>query len=1400
MKGIQTIIAGLIMLALFIYIMLLSDFANLLWRECCGKENKYSKLKSEIENAKQILRDFEKSRLIVSDETPTSEIDISEIRENLLNNGPPRVSYTKAQSAKKSISKNFKSFLKRFLRIFKVQSYTEYFVLGLMVLFLVLLQIIFIHPEIFQINNFANFKRMRKKNSTDYLNQMCDYLEANYMAEEVLFLPPALVFLTALWFTQRRSRFNRYITVKYKNYFGSELYKSVQAENIKRRMKKIKKKEKELKNKGKCGYCRYRTYKCCKNRLLGYFCCLCCCSCCVPPGSNSRCFLWYCCCLGWRQTGFYKALKIVQKVLSCVLLMPLWKCIWRKLKESHETQKRNERRMKEKHEQRKKWEIEKQKKKAERLKKPKAVHDNDEDGHESNKDTNDLEKGESDKESTDIDEDEDVDEEDINSKQEFRKDVCPLPSIPFSTTNRAQSASVYVAYTYDVLNIFMYIYTANINPSFIPYLTKPSGVLYDLLFQFIQVLLIGLKFYPILVVADLNPNGLIYLLSTIYMLHIWVIKFISKAFCSKTEAFIKQTLKKLSQDVGGRIKSSLNVRYNISNTILGLFIDDPDPNQQYISALKTSIPSLFKEYFGRYEHGESKVDDQSLYQSDNELLSLNGISEASNYYYNSQTTSTRFYTTLTMSTTSVSYGLRDSLKNKTKERLEDAFELIIHQEKFFEKIINLLENLPLYITLSYLLARYSLLLLAYSIDRLSEKLKCCPKRKNASDSDAETQKKNNASKIVHNLITKQTMSYTVSEKERIIRSIDEYVRELNKDLEETNQLTSKILTKKNHNYSYIANLLKDVDLFKKQSSSEHEELLRLQLKRPAVSYLLNLYHTYIYERVPHLKYSKQFINTFTVAFMIIYFFTLFGLRLSHLFGNTLVRAITLVFQFIFRGVASSINFEEHNFNTEFRMTCILTSSIIFIQLICSIKNFHHDLIRLHRGEKVFNSSTNPLARKYNQMSSYESRIKERNKMSVTITSDSLHFPGYLVAHLVYGYFLLFITFFLVIVLFKLLYYLEGLLSQASQIFIPLIILVSLKFIIIKFMTKAIFLREDNQRITNLTPYYTVSYFNFFFDCFLGLIACASRIWQTTIISLITLPRLDKSMFNKDSDLIMKRLDKGHLAYMNFVRMEHWYNNPVLSGFCEMIIESMLLSQIYREKYEILAKSKITLKPLKNTSSSDEIAPKFQIKRSISKNNQTSEHTVSKTVKDNFLLKHFNRLKESRRASKIGGEEKDNEKTNEYNQVIEFKGNQDFKFSSFLRLRNLFYLCLLLRRNPSLKKLRYHYLVAETASRRLKQERVESFHEFYNKKLVKNIDKIKSNIEKFIKKSQLSLSFMKDMGLSASSSNQPEGMTHSEDADTESIASINPQAQPQRYIRPEFTIAAPIVRHTRTASL
>ena len=130
-----------------------------------------------------------------------------------------------------------------------------------------------------------------------------------------------------------------------------------------------------------------------------------------------------------------------------------------------------------------------------------------------------------------------LEEEIVTERSVFRIIVdkfkqFPSPSLPYSTSNRKISAAVYAIYTYDTLSIFMSVYTDNISSSFlISTLSDASGVIIDFLFQILQTLLIGFKFYPVLIVTDLNSNCLTYFLLAFYLNLIWFIKLFQKTFC-----------------------------------------------------------------------------------------------------------------------------------------------------------------------------------------------------------------------------------------------------------------------------------------------------------------------------------------------------------------------------------------------------------------------------------------------------------------------------------------------------------------------------------------------------------------------------------------------------------------------------------------------------------------------------------------------------------------------------------------------------------------------------------------------------------------------------------------------------------------------------------------------------
>ncbi len=242
-----------------------------------------------------------------------------------------------------------------------------------------------------------------------------------------------------------------------------------------------------------------------------------------------------------------------------------------------------------------------------------------------------------------------------------------IPSFSFSTTNRTQSASVYIIYTYDVLNIFMFIYASDLSSSLFPLTSDFAGVLFDFCKQILQVLLIGVKFYPILIVADLDPSILIYLATSMYISLIWAIRFINKAFCSHKRMYFETLLSDLLGDLNRCLNRNIRSYQRSNRTGLGIFRDSSRPvvpTDEYVNTIRNVFPKIFAGTFefddygmGPSRHKQQLQSTTKLYLNEARIINkLNAIHR---------------------------YG----------------------ENEFVHKWIGLAQNLPFYITISYLLTR-----------------------------------------------------------------------------------------------------------------------------------------------------------------------------------------------------------------------------------------------------------------------------------------------------------------------------------------------------------------------------------------------------------------------------------------------------------------------------------------------------------------------------------------------------------------------------------------------------------------------------------------------------------------------------------------------------------------------
>jgi hypothetical protein len=263
-----------------------SNKFNRIWNQHFGK----STLKQELEKTNKKLEEKE------------NESDVEKQKEHsgakgevVFSGEAEENSKSYANSLSKKLGMKYAS-LKEYL----THQNSSYIILSLLTLILTLVQILFAHDII-------AFGVLERARNTTTIKDMCRLSAQYYMFEDLLYMPLSLLFLILLYFQLHSRRFNRYIMFKFRNYFKSEHYEKILKANQEEFQKKRKYQE-ELLRQEKCGSCRLWLHKLCSSNACPAktFCCVCCCSCFVPTSSSTRCFLWYCCCAGWKQTDPYK--------------------------------------------------------------------------------------------------------------------------------------------------------------------------------------------------------------------------------------------------------------------------------------------------------------------------------------------------------------------------------------------------------------------------------------------------------------------------------------------------------------------------------------------------------------------------------------------------------------------------------------------------------------------------------------------------------------------------------------------------------------------------------------------------------------------------------------------------------------------------------------------------------------------------------------------------------------------------------------------------------------------------------------------------------------------------------------------------------------------------------------
>ncbi len=677
----------------------------------------------------------------------------------------------------------------------------------------------------------------------------------------------------------------------------------------------------------------------------------------------------------------------------------------------------------------------------------------------------------------------------------------PIPMSPFSKRNRFITGIIYAAYTYNILKIFEYIlvggdqtfeavdktqnlfknlkfndslsYVSNINLTSIPdkithnfnNFTESAikygerGILMDLLKQICSVLIIGLRYYPVLLCVELKRKSkFCYFICSLYVLSLLFYYVYMNIFCllSAMEA----------------IKDAHNLPANGNSN-------------QFINTIKSRIPEL-----ANVRMIKTNKSTKNFSSFNNTFNRIQRNIKSSNMTNNNES------------------SLRENLLSINKSTFYDN---IMYEKFIFYAVLCL-------ITFNMLTEFIYLLVQSLNKFKLKQQMKkntctCCKKKFN--DEINKTENK------------------------------DDYVNEIEIKLDEYQEKKVK------HEINYA------------------KDLIRKKIRKPK-SLLKYLIEKYFYENRPDFRYSKQFINTQIIAFILLYYITCIIIRKSNQIVNLSSNFLVLLINFILKmstndneNSFSAFNSKEQlnliveslfrNVNTLIIVSCCITSFIYVVQLLLGIKNYHNTVLDAYKG--IYLNIPSP-----------------KRFSNAKIASSSLHYSGYAIGYLLWGYLILFEVILVVMIIIRFLIKFYFIAENLAKIFLPILTIFLFKKILIWYLCRFFLIEKSNKTfgLRNNKLYFLLNHFNFFFDCFLGSFVCLMRMAKSSLAALFFMPRLDYSIFGRQ----LEKTDMGFISYVTFIHMEVNQTHPVKCCFVYLLKESLSnYKKFSLDKRHILARNR-----------------------------------------------------------------------------------------------------------------------------------------------------------------------------------------------------------------------------------
>ena len=277
----------------------------------------------------------------------------------------------------------------------------------------------------------------------------------------------------------------------------------------------------------------------------------------------------------------------------------------------------------------------------------------------------------------------------------------------------------------------------------------------------------------------------------------------------------------------------------------------------------------------------------------------------------------------------------------------------------------------------------------------------------------------------------------------------------------------------------------------------------------------------IYRWHRYFTFSIQILCTYTVVLTVIYNLTC----LLTFYGISFVKTqLDRLHLSIFHLFNVKIDWGT-NFVNDLFFCSILSVMIYCIQIFNGLRKIQRDMLWAYAGK-------------------YLDIPPRHNFSSNELLSKCVHFSGYLCGYAAWGFIIFYKLTFVICLIFRLwIRYDSRWFQHILALCLPIVLLYLLKHILISLLSEFVFLQNFGRTpsLNNRRIYFIFNYFNFFFDCFLGILSCLIRVSKSVLAAFLFMGRLDYSFMGRD----LERLDQGYATYVTFIHMEILHGHPIL---------------------------------------------------------------------------------------------------------------------------------------------------------------------------------------------------------------------------------------------------------------